>query len=367
MKVSLKTIKFFLDALHYPIMILDLRFRPVITNPSFTRMFEITPDAVKGDFVARADCEPSLQTILAPIVASGCEVDGAETICTLPSGQRIILLVNAQRINTLDLPEMILVELKDISKEREAELRIQELNAAHQVYVTKIEALNKELESYSHSVAHNLRTPLRFVNRIVYLLLHETDANLSENAIKQLNLILKTTVEMGKLIESLMLFSQANQIPLKMHRIDLTALFEEVAKELQQEQAGRNVEIIFQNLPPCQGDRVLLKEVVRNLLENAIKFTYMQKDPRITVGCTESTSEKVYFIQDNGVGFDQSKKDDLFIPFLRLQNAADFEGLGIGLALVQRIIERHGGQVWAESEINKGAIFYFTLVKVTPG
>ncbi len=361
MTVPLEYIKYILDALHEPALILEPSLQPVMFNPAFTRMFGSALNGASGNLLASVNCEPSLETLIAPVMASGGEVDGAETVYTSPIGQRIFLMVYARRIRTTDLPEMILVELKNISREHEDEHHIQELNKAHRTRVNKIKGHNTELESYSHTVAHNLRTPLRFMNRISHLLLQNPDANLSESAIQQLNMILNTTNEMAKLIESLMLFSQAHQIPLKKRRIDLKALFQEAANELLQEQAGCKVNIDIHFLAPCKGDRLLLKEVALNLLENAIKFTYKQKDARIVIGCTDSTLENVYFIQDNGVGFNQEKMDDLFVPFHRLQNATDFNGLGIGLALVKRIIERHGGQIWAESHINKGATFYFTL------
>jgi signal transduction histidine kinase len=366
----MKTAEFILDALHQPVLILDGRLQPLIANPSFNRMFGIPPNALEKDFItgfiSGAVCEPRLQTLLEPIIASGGEVDGAEVLCTLPTGQRLFLLVNARRIRTVDLPEMILIELRDISKERETEDRIQELNEALLGHVITVDAVNKELESFSHSVSHDLRTPLRFVNRIAHLLLHEPGARLSGTAAQQINMILAATGEMAKLIENLLALSQASQVPMKKRRLDPQKLFQEAAKELLQEQAGCDVEIIIQEMAPCQGDRRLLKEAVMNLLDNAIKFTGQQKDARITIGCTESAAETVYFIQDNGVGFDMNNMDALFVPFHRLHQAADFEGTGIGLALVKRIIERHGGRIWAEAETGKGATFYFTLAKVTP-
>jgi len=361
----MKTIEYILDALQQPVLILDGRLQPLIANPSFNRIFGISQKDIKGEFIAKfisgTVCEPRMQALLEPITASGCEVDGAETICTLPTGQRIYLLVNARRIYTPDFPEMILVELRDISKVRETEHRVQELNEILKVHVTTVDAVNKELESFSHSVSHNLRTPLRFVNRIAFLLLHEYGAHLSEGATQQVNMILKATNEMAKLIDCLLLFSETGHVPIRKRRIDLKVLFQEAAKELLQEQVGFDVEIIIQDMTPCQGDRGLLKEVAMNLLENAIKFTGHQKSARITIGCTESATETVYFIKDNGVGFDMKKIDDLFVPFHRLINATDFAGTGIGLALVKRIVERHGGQIWAKAEVGKGATFNFTL------
>ena len=253
--------------------------------------------------------------------------------------------------------------LLDITEEKETELRIQELNDALQEHVITLDAMNKELESYSHSVSHDLRTPLRFVNRIAHLLLHEPGAHLSNEATQQVHMILQATSEMAKLIEDLLVFSQASREPIRKRHMDLQRLFQEVAKELQHVQEGRAVEIVIQDLAPCLGDRTLLKEVVANLLENAFKFTRRCEKAQITIGCTETDDEVVYFVQDNGVGFDMSDSNSLFVPFHRLHKPADFEGTGIGLALVKRVVERHGGRIWALGEIDKGATFYFTLGK----
>jgi light-regulated signal transduction histidine kinase (bacteriophytochrome) len=253
------------------------------------------------------------------------------------------------------------VAVHDITDLRNAEQHIQTLNEALQEHVAAVDAVNKELESYSHSVSHDLRTPLRFVNRIAHQLLYAPGAELPAAAAEQVNMILQATGEMGQLIEKLLVFSQASRVPLKKRRMDLRRLFQEVVKEIQHEQGGFVVEIVLEDLALCQGDRTLLKEVAANLLTNALKFTRRRESAQITVGCTETDGETVYFVRDNGVGFDMSDADQLFVPFTRLRKSADFEGTGIGLALVKRIIERHGGRIWAEGEIDKGATFYFTL------
>jgi PAS domain S-box-containing protein len=251
--------------------------------------------------------------------------------------------------------------IHDITDLREAESRIKELNVALQAHVATVNTVNKELESYSHSVSHDLRTPLRFVNRIAHLLLHEPGANLSSGATQQVNMILQATDEMAKLIESLLAFSQVSREPITKRPIDLRRLFQEVAKELKHTQESCGVEIVIQTMTPCYCDRTLLKDVVVNLLTNALKFTRWRENARITIGCSEASGETVYFVQDNGVGFNMNDADFLFVPFHRLHNPSDFEGTGIGLALVKRIIERHGGRIWAEGEVDKGATFYFTL------
>lgn len=253
------------------------------------------------------------------------------------------------------------VTIHDITDRWKAEVTIEKLNETLQEHVNAVEAANVELESYSHYVSHDLRTPLRFVNRIAHLLLGRPEEHLSDGAIEQVNMILQATDEMAALIENLLVFSQASRQPIRRRRVNLRNLFQEVLNELQHSERDCSAEVVIRDLAPCQGDRTLLKEVVVNLLANALKFTRRREDARIVVGCTETEAETVYFVQDNGVGFNMGHADALFLPFRRLHSKAEFEGTGIGLALVKRIIERHGGRVWAEGEVDTGATFYFTL------
>ena len=256
----------------------------------------------------------------------------------------------------------------DITEEKEAALEIQKLNEALQKHVVALDEVNKELESYNHSVSHDLRVPLRFINRIAHSLLQDDFANrresglaLSDGAVQQMNAILLATGEMEKLIENLLVLSQANHEPLQKRRVNPRQLFETALHELNPMERRDGIEIRIQDLEPCQGDPTLLKEVAVNLLDNALKFTRPRDPARITIGSTQTETETTYFVQDNGVGFDMQKADSLFVPFRRLHKADAFEGTGIGLALVRRIIDRHGGRIWAEGKVGKGATFYFTL------
>jgi PAS domain S-box-containing protein len=246
----------------------------------------------------------------------------------------------------------------------ETDLRVQNLNEALQAHVAIVEVINKELDSYSHSVSHDLRMPLRFVNRIAHTLLQDTATHLSSEASQQVEMILQSTDEMAKLIDDLLTFSWASREPLQKRRVNLQKLFQVVSRKLQhaQETQGHTcVDIVIHNLAWGHCDRALMKQVASNLLENAFKFTQRREEALITIGCMEKTAEIIYFVQDNGVGFDMKDLDSLFVPFHRLHKSAGFEGTGIGLSLVKRIIDRHGGRVWAEGQVDKGATFYFTL------
>ena len=251
--------------------------------------------------------------------------------------------------------------LLDVTETKENALRIEELNALLREHVAKVDAANKELEWFSHSVSHDLRTPLRFVTMIAHSLLEERKKHQQDDILEQLRMILQTTNEMATLIDNLLMFSRANQKPLKTYMVDLEEMFQTAIKQLQRLHDEKQYEVRIQDLPPCLGDEELLKQVAMNLLGNAFKFTRTRENPQVMIGCNTTDTEIIYSVQDNGVGFDTGKSASLFVPFHRLHDPNEFEGTGIGLALAKRIIERHGGRIWAESEIDKGATFYFTL------
>jgi light-regulated signal transduction histidine kinase (bacteriophytochrome) len=193
-------------------------------------------------------------------------------------------------------------------------------------------------------------------------LLQEHGRQLPAGANEKIHLILESTGEMGKLIEDLLVFSHVSYEPMKKRRVDVRRLAREALAE-SQEGNGHDVEVVIDELPPCQADRALLKQVFLNLIENALKFTQRCERAEIHVSFTQSNGETVYFIRDNGVGFDSSKSDSMFVAFHRFHRESDFKGSGLGLALVKRIVDRHGGRIWAEGEVNRGSTFYFTLGK----
>lgn len=247
---------------------------------------------------------------------------------------------------------MILVELRDITTQRETERRIQELNEALQEHAASLEAINLELEAFTHSVSHDLRTPLRLTNKIAHLLLQDHATRLPDDAVEKVNMILDSTREMAKLIEDLLTFSRVSREPMKKRRVDLGRLARKALEELHEEQLGREVNIEMQDIgsrPRGPGPQVFV-----NLLANALKFTRPREKAQVVVGRKTNGGEMVYFVRDNGVGFDMAEYDSLFLPFHRLHKAEAFEGSGVGLALVRRVIERHSGRIWAEGEVDLG-------------
>jgi signal transduction histidine kinase len=225
----------------------------------------------------------------------------------------------------------------------------------------QLEAANKELEAFSYSISHDLRAPLRAINGFARILLEEHAPHLAEEAQEYLQLVRGNAQQMGQLIDDLLAFSRLSRQPLTRQLVAPADLARQVFSDLRAMQEGRQVNLLMGALPLCQADPALLKQVLVNLLANALKFTNRREMAVIEIGCREEQGEHVYFVKDNGVGFNMAYADKLFGVFQRLHRAEEYEGTGVGLAIVQRIIHRHGGRIWAEAAVDQGATFYFTL------
>jgi light-regulated signal transduction histidine kinase (bacteriophytochrome) len=221
----------------------------------------------------------------------------------------------------------------------------------------------KELEAFSYSVSHDLRAPLRAITGFSRILLAEHLQGLSVEAAGYLRRVAEGAQQMGCLVDDLLAFARLGRAPVQRIRTDPAGIARQSLAELQPEYAGgRDVRISIADMPSCEADPALLKQVYVNLLSNALKFTRLRGDAAaIDVGCQTGTPPSVYFVKDNGVGFDMRYAGKLFGVFQRLHRAEDYEGTGVGLAIVERIVSRHGGRIWAESGLDQGACFYFTM------
>lgn len=225
----------------------------------------------------------------------------------------------------------------------------------------QLEAANKELESFSYSVSHDLRAPLRAIDGFSRILQEDYRDRLDAEGNRYLKIVRENAKRMGELIDDLLNLSRLNRKEISRQSISLNNLVQQILGNFESELASRQIEFVFADLPDCKADRSLITQVWINLLSNAIKYTSKTESARIEIGCQETQNEKIYFVRDNGAGFDMQYADKLFGVFQRMHLEKDFDGTGIGLAIAQRIVQRHGGRIWADAAVNLGAIFYFTI------
>jgi light-regulated signal transduction histidine kinase (bacteriophytochrome) len=257
-----------------------------------------------------------------------------------------------------------------IAERRHAEEEILKANAQLEERVrartAELEAANKELEAFSYSISHDLRAPLRHVQGYAEMLAAVTAGQLSDKAQRYLKTISDASADMGQLIDDLLAFSRMGRVEMRMERVNLDRVVRETVRELETTTQTRSINWNVAPLPEVTGHYPMLKQVFVNLIGNAIKYTRKHDMPRIHIGFGgEENGQLIFFVRDNGAGFDMKYAHKLFGVFQRLHRSDEFEGTGIGLAIVRRTVARHGGRTWAEGKINEGATFYFTLPPAT--
>lgn len=257
--------------------------------------------------------------------------------------------------------EALSVAVVEALNRRRAERQVEHLNEELTKRLSQVEAANKELEDFSYSVSHDLRAPVRHISGYLELLDQEALSCLDDKSRHYLEVIGAAARKMGTLIDGLLAFSRLGRAELQKNRVEMDQLVGEVVQEQAALAPGREVEWVIASLPVVVADRVMLHRVVWNLVENALKFSRHKDKARVEIGVRELPGEFAFFVRDNGAGFDMKYKDKLFGLFQRLHGQEEFEGIGVGLAHVQRIALRHGGRVWAEGEVDRGATFWFTL------
>ena len=250
---------------------------------------------------------------------------------------------------------------RDLTERKNAEERIQALNHNLEHHVAELTAANRELDAFTYSLAHDLRAPLRHIHGFATILMENFQEKADDEAKRLLGKILKSSKEMGVMVDDLLNFARLGRVELQRTRVDLAQMVEEVKRQLEPDMQGRSINWEVDALPTVSGDPALLRQVLVNLLSNAVKYTSKEPDAQIKVGSRNGGSEITMFVRDNGAGFEMQYAEKLFRVFQRLHRAEEFEGTGVGLANVRRIIERHGGRIWAEGAPGKGATFYFSL------
>ena len=285
--------------------------------------------------------------------------------CTFVAWAAIVAWFSAVRRRIEDSLRQARDDLEvEVEQRRQREDKIRELNQELGKRAAALEASNKELEAFAYSVSHDLRAPLRHMVGYSELLQRQASSLLDDKSQRFIRTILDSAKRMGNLIDDLLAFSRIGRAETRKTEVDLGQLVKEVVEEIGQDTTSRDITWKIGALPVSYGDRSMLRLVIVNLVSNAVKFTRMRSPAEIEIGCVErSKKEAEVFVRDNGAGFDMQYQDKLFGVFQRLHLPEEFDGTGIGLATVQRIIHRHGGQVRGEGEVDQGATFYFSIPK----
>lgn len=395
-----------------PLIVLDGDLRVISANDSFYRTFKVlrrwTDGRLLFEIGQRQWDIPRLRQLLENVLLTDQHFQDFEVEHDFPKIGRHTMLLNARRLTRGEgTKDLILLAIEDVTERKRQEVERQKLLAeqqalgeelatnneelqvqaeeltvqAEELTIQKeelerlnddlrskqqlLEAANEDLESFSYSVSHDLKAPVRAIEGFSRMLMGEHADKLDAEALRLLQVITTNTKLMHHLIDDLMALSRLGRMQVRKSVVNLAAMTNTVFERLRAQEPERDLRLTVGDLPLGWGDQSLLYQVMENLLANAFKFTRSRKTAVIEVGGRPRAKENIYCVKDNGVGFAERYTSDLFRPFQRLHGDEEYEGTGIGLAIVQRVIQRHGGRVWAEGKVNEGSTFYFALPKNT--
>ncbi|HEY3761914.1 MAG TPA: CHASE3 domain-containing protein [Verrucomicrobiae bacterium] len=356
-----------LDNMPAVIYLKDLEGRYLFVNRQFLKIDGLSNEQVIGktifDLTSREHAEKA-QAQHQKVLTTKSIVEVEETtVC--PDGPHAYLAVKFPICDAMGKLIGTGGISSDITERKANEEERKRLTDELQRHAAQLELSNKELEAFSYSVSHDLRAPLRHIDGFVQLLDKNASSSLDERSRRFLDIIADSSHRMGALIDDLLVFSRMGRSEMRRARVESDALIHEVVDSLHSDLEGRNIEWKIAKLPQVQADASMLRQVWANLIGNAVKYSRPRDPARIEIGCNENGEEFVFFVRDNGVGFDMQYVHKLFGVFQRLHRTEEFEGTGIGLANVQRIVLRHHGRVWAEGALNEGSAFFFAIPKQT--
>lgn len=374
------------NTVRHPLLVLSEDLRVRTANRAFYDTFQTSAAQTEGRYLYELggkewDIGP-LRALLTDILPHNTPLEDFEVEADFFQIGRRVMLLDARRLyREGNHTTQLLLAVEDVTDRKQAEAQIRQLNHDLEARAQHLEQANKELEAFSYTVSHDLRAPLRAIDGFSRILIEDFAPSLDASAQRYLGIVQQNALQMGALIDDLLAFSRLNRQSMRKQPVDLAKLAHEVIdalkSEVEGEGADHQVEFVVGDLPVCEADPALLRQVFSNLFSNAVKYSRKRDHAVITVGCVNDTNDvndantangsngkqPVIYVKDNGVGFDMRYASNLFGVFQRLHRAEDYEGTGVGLATVQRIVQRHGGRIWAEAEPDKGATFYFTLAE----
>jgi PAS domain S-box-containing protein len=355
-----------INSLADPVLVKDREFRLVLLNDAYCVFIGRTREELlgKNDYDLFPPHEADVFREKDELVFRSGEENVNEEFITDARGERHTIVAKKTFYRDTKGSEFIVAILSDITKrtlmEQEMRRFSEELEKRVRERTSQLQEANKDLESFCYSISHDLRAPLRAISGYSSILIQGPQEHLLPESKRYLEMIQQNAHDMGQLIDDLLKFSRMGRKSLEKERVEPAGLAREVVAELRYEHAGRNVNFSIMAMPPCQADPRLLRQVYLNLISNALKFTRSRDVGRIEIGAFTDNHQVVYFVRDNGVGFDMRYAGKIFGVFQRLHSSGEYEGTGVGLAIVQRIIELHEGRIWVESAMDKGTTFFFT-------